>query len=381
MSEVPLGAFLSGGVDSSASRGLMASRAREDVLRSVRGRRLHERPYARDDRPRYGPTITSSWCAPTLPRCFRSWWSTTVNPMRTPRAAQRITCQGHRDHVRVALTGDGGTSSFAATRATRRWVGTAGLPPSPATAPCHARRRAGGPSAFPHASGGSFMPSPRDRRRATRAPCRTFSPRRRRRCTRPRWRPAWRGSIPSPGLDCLYAESDAPDLLGRTLNVDLLKLSSWRCPGQGGHRHHGERLEARSPFPGPEPGSSRHACPVGSSGEAARQHVLRTRRRRSPAPADPPPFQDGLRRADRALVSKASFGRFSATCCCPQRPGNGRSSALRPCGLSPKNTSAANGTTAPASGRFSRSSCGVGGFSMGRRPRIMPGLTLSRGDA
>ena len=118
VADVPLGAFLSGGIDSSAVVGLMAGLIDRPVQTFTIGFEdrdgYDERPYARSWRSGTAPTTTSSSCSPT------PWtWSSGLvwhhdQPFGDSSAIPTfLLSELTRGHVTVALSGDGGDELFA----------------------------------------------------------------------------------------------------------------------------------------------------------------------------------------------------------------------------------------------------------------------------
>jgi asparagine synthase (glutamine-hydrolysing) len=122
MSEVPLGAFLSGGVDSSAVVAAMAGRTRgvDAVCVGILQPGMDERPYAREVATALGVHLHEETAAPELtallPRLVRHLEAPFAD---TSAAPTFLVCEAARRHVTVALSGDGGDENFAGYRRTR----------------------------------------------------------------------------------------------------------------------------------------------------------------------------------------------------------------------------------------------------------------------
>ena len=123
MSDVPLGAFLSGGVDSSVVVAAMAMTSAETVRTfsvSFPGSDVDEAPHARAVAERYGTDHTELAVGPPeaslLPRIAWHFGEPFADPAALPTfQLSELT----RRHVTVALNGDGGDESFAGYR--RYW--------------------------------------------------------------------------------------------------------------------------------------------------------------------------------------------------------------------------------------------------------------------
>jgi asparagine synthase (glutamine-hydrolysing) len=115
--DVPLGALLSGGIDSSVVVALMAQASSLPVRTFTVGfddARYDERSYARAVAAQYGTehhelTIRED-VADTLPRLARAYDEPLGDEAALPTF---LICEQARQHVTVALTGDGGDESFA----------------------------------------------------------------------------------------------------------------------------------------------------------------------------------------------------------------------------------------------------------------------------
>lgn len=123
MSEVPLGAFLSGGVDSSAVVSAMSQVKGGDVDAVCVGilePGMDERPYAREVAQGLGVTLHEEEAAPDLLDLLpRLAWHVEQPFGDTSIAPTYLVCEAARRHVTVALSGDGGDENFAGYRRTR----------------------------------------------------------------------------------------------------------------------------------------------------------------------------------------------------------------------------------------------------------------------
>ena len=125
MSEVPLGAFLSGGIDSSAvvtalSR-LGGAGGVDAVTVGVMGGGLDERPFARElagllDGVRLHEETATPDVVDLLPKLI---WHHDAPFADMSSAPTWLVCEAARRHVTVALSGDGGDENFAGYRRTR----------------------------------------------------------------------------------------------------------------------------------------------------------------------------------------------------------------------------------------------------------------------
>ena len=119
ISDVPLGAFLSGGIDSSAVVAAMAEASSEPVKTFSIGfatsrPEFNELPYARLVAKTFGTDHHEEIVEPdvvaTLPRVVRAFGEPFADPTALPtfRLSEMT-----RRHVTVALSGDGGDEAFA----------------------------------------------------------------------------------------------------------------------------------------------------------------------------------------------------------------------------------------------------------------------------
>ena len=123
MSEVPLGAFLSGGIDSSAVVTAMAAVSRggvDAVSVGVSGDGLDEREHARQVAAGLGVRLHEERAEPdVLALLPRLAWHLESPFGDTSAAPTWLVCEAARRHVTVALSGDGGDENFAGYRRTR----------------------------------------------------------------------------------------------------------------------------------------------------------------------------------------------------------------------------------------------------------------------
>jgi asparagine synthase (glutamine-hydrolysing) len=128
MSEVPLGAFLSGGIDSSAVVAAMAGAAGpggpghgvDAICVGIPAGGLDERPFAREVAAGLGvrlhEELAEADVADLLPRLVAHLDAPFAD---TSAAPTWLLCAAARRHVTVALSGDGGDENFAGYRRTR----------------------------------------------------------------------------------------------------------------------------------------------------------------------------------------------------------------------------------------------------------------------
>lgn len=123
MSEVPLGAFLSGGVDSSTVVTAMAQVAEggvDAVTVGVGGDGLDEREYARAVAAGLPVRLHEELAEPdVLSLLPKLAWHLEMPFADTSAAPTWLVCEAARRHVTVALSGDGGDENFAGYRRTR----------------------------------------------------------------------------------------------------------------------------------------------------------------------------------------------------------------------------------------------------------------------
>ncbi|RKY26579.1 MAG: asparagine synthase (glutamine-hydrolyzing) [Planctomycetota bacterium] len=116
VSDVPLGAFLSGGIDSSIIAGLMAGRGDEPVRTFTIGfdeRRYDERPYARMVADRFGTKHVEEVVRPDVVEMFEKLVWHLDEPLGDSSAVPTfMLSEMARRSVKVALSGDGGDECF-----------------------------------------------------------------------------------------------------------------------------------------------------------------------------------------------------------------------------------------------------------------------------
>jgi asparagine synthase (glutamine-hydrolysing) len=117
VADVPLGALLSGGIDSSIVVALMAQASPEPVRTFTVGfpdARYDERPHARAVAERYATRHEEVLIEPHAAELLPQLAAAFDEPLGDEAAlAQFLVCGAARRHVTVALTGDGGDESFA----------------------------------------------------------------------------------------------------------------------------------------------------------------------------------------------------------------------------------------------------------------------------
>jgi asparagine synthase (glutamine-hydrolysing) len=223
MSEVPLGAFLSGGVDSSAVVALMSEFGRVKTFSiGFEEESFDERRWAAMVARRYGTEhhefVVRPQASEVLPALVEHYGEPFADSSALPTYyLSRLT----REHVTVALNGDGGDELFAgydrygllpayrllgrvphaaaAASATARVLGP--------RLPSSVRRLLGAVSTRPEESYARTVSY--------------FSPEEKDALYTPWMREQIRGDDSLGLLQSAFAQADAPDLLGRTLQVDL----------------------------------------------------------------------------------------------------------------------------------------------------------------
>lgn len=124
MSEVPLGAFLSGGIDSSAvvtALSRLGNSGVDAVTVGVMGGGLDERPFARELAGQLnGVRLHEEEATPDLVSLLpKLVWHHDAPFADMSSAPTWLVCEAARRHVTVALSGDGGDENFAGYRRTR----------------------------------------------------------------------------------------------------------------------------------------------------------------------------------------------------------------------------------------------------------------------
>ena len=329
MSDVPLGAFLSGGVDSSIVVACMA-RATGAPGQDVLGRLLRGRPRGQRAAVRAPGRRALPHRAPRADRRARTWSGLLPSIVRhhgepfadTSAVPTRYLCEMTRRHVTVALSGDAGDEAFGGYRR-YVWAHVADLLARPARGRSRAAvaARAAAPSRAAGALGARVRRAPRATDEATRylrfvchfsagekarhlhaRAARAVRPRRHGRGVRGAARPPAPATDTVSRLQDLDVETYLPDDI--LAKVDIASMT------------HG--LEARAPL------VDHHVVELG----AALPGRLKLRRRqgqahpqagvRRPGPRrDRRTAQEGIRAADRALAARGGCTASRASCCCP----------------------------------------------------------------
>jgi len=118
MSDVPLGAFLSGGIDSSAIVGLMTEAAGgagpvNTFSMGFEAASYNELPYAREVATRFGTNHREGMANPDLSDLFERLVTHFDQPFGDVSLFPTyLVSQSAREHVTVALSGDGGDELF-----------------------------------------------------------------------------------------------------------------------------------------------------------------------------------------------------------------------------------------------------------------------------
>ena len=258
MSDVPLGAFLSGGVDSSIVVAAMAMTSPEPVRTfsvSFPGTDIDEAPHARAVAERYGTEhtelVVGSPDPALLPRLAWHFGEPFADPAALPTfQLSELT----RRHVTVALSGDGGDESFAGYRRYWQLVRTRGadaLPKSLRHAfAAAARRVAGGTEGrapLPRAArlaGRLALPPPR--RYADLFRC--FSEADRKRLYTPEFRAHVADADPLAHVAAVWLESESLDAIDRLMAVDLETYLSDGLLAKVDVTSMANSLEVRSPL-------------------------------------------------------------------------------------------------------------------------------------
>jgi len=120
MSEVPLGSFLSGGVDSSLIVALMSRRSCDPVLTFTigfggeKGNFLDERPYAREVSEKYHTRHDETEVFPQIETAMDAGLAAFDEPFADDSVIPTYhICEAAKEHVTVVLTGLGGDENFA----------------------------------------------------------------------------------------------------------------------------------------------------------------------------------------------------------------------------------------------------------------------------
>jgi asparagine synthase (glutamine-hydrolysing) len=230
MSEVPLGAFLSGGVDSSAIVACMAEHMSEPVKTFSIGfpeREFDELEYARKVAKQYGTDhhefVVEPDALAIMPKLARHYGEPYADPSAIPSF---YLAELTKQHVTVALNGDGGDESFAGYsryRANRmlRWLHSEasplrGLGALARKLPEGARDNS--PRARARRIVGTAGMAPADRYISWMTP---FPDERRQRLLRPELSASLGAVDPTAGIHAAWSGSRGSDLLDVMLDVDV----------------------------------------------------------------------------------------------------------------------------------------------------------------
>ena len=306
MSDVPLGAFLSGGVDSSIVVACMARATGAPVKTfsvgfSEGGREDNELPFARLVAERYRTDHHELIVEPDMTGLLPF---DRAPPRRAVRrqlgGPDRYLCELARQHVTVALSGDAGDESFGGYRR-YVWAHMADLllrlPASDSRA---ARGRgAGGGAGWARALAARVRRAPRrpTRRRATSASSATSPPAKRPTSTRPSCVSASRATPPRRSSPASWPAARAVDVVSRLqdLDCDTYLPDDILAKVDIASMSHG--LEARAPFCRSRRGRAGRRA-AGPLQAAAAGRASTSSSRRSPI-SSPPRSSNGARRGSR----------------------------------------------------------------------------------
>ena len=250
MSEVPLGAFLSGGLDSSAVVALMAEFGRVKTFSiGFEEEEWSEVAYARQVAERYGTDhhefIVKPKAADVVPKLVEHYGEPYADSSALPTYyLSRLT----RDHVTVALNGDGGDELFAGyDRYKLLAVFEAASRLSPARSMATALEEAGG--AFFPTRARRFLRAIASSPEESYARAMSYFAPEPKRAVYSDFMREQVGATDS--YQCLYdwfSTSDAPDLLGRTLYTDTMSYLPGDLLAKVDIATMAVSLEGRSPF-------------------------------------------------------------------------------------------------------------------------------------
>ena len=336
IADVPLGAFLSGGIDSSAVVAAMARAVEPSRSRPSRSASTHEAvrraaARARGSPSSSAPSTTSSSVEPDavelLPKLVRHYGEPFADSSAIPSF---YLAELTRRHVTVALNGDGGDESFAGYT---RYVANA-----------LAARLDRVPAALAAAVGGARRRLPAGRRRVERAQPRPPAGRRARRSTRrPATRATWRGSTSDAAARALHArvrgacsrgaetrsptpwaEASGAALVDKMLEVDVDTYLPGDLLAKIDIATMAYALEARSPFLDHEFMELAASLPADAQGPRRREEVDPARGAARLAARRPPrPAQAGLRRAAVDVAPRRPARPGRATSCSTRALGRG----------------------------------------------------------
>ena len=322
IADVPLGAFLSGGIDSSTVVALMQAQSTRPVKTFSIG--FHaidydEAEHAKRVAAHLHTDHTEFYVEPghaldVIPR-LPDWYDEPfADPSQIPTY---LVSELTRKHVTVALSGDGGDELFAGYNRyfwAARVARTVGLLPRPLRGPSAAALRALSPATWDRLF--AFVPAawrpplPGDRLHKIATLLEHPDPDAIYRRLVSQWeRPeeiALRGSEPHGPLWDPTTTRDFPDLVSRLQYLDIGDLPAGRHPDQGRPRHHGGRARGQGAADRPSRGGVclELAARFQGAGRAG-QMAASPRARPLRAAAPDRSAENGVRRADRRLAARA----------------------------------------------------------------------------
>ena len=390
MSDVPLGAFLSGGVDSSLVVGLMArgvAHAGQDVLDRLRRagvRRARARAHA--SREHFGTEHHEFVVSPDALAILDELIAHFDEPFADSSAIPTwYVSEMARRHVTVVLSGDGGDELFG---------GYDRYLPHPRVAAFDRCRLPGTARAWPSLvwpllpHGVTRQELPPARRAATSAAAistrsRYFQPDEKRGAAGRR-RAGGSSDVPTPSTRSA-GTSTGFDALPLAQPDDALRLRDLPArgrPDEGRSHEHGalDRVARAAARQRGRRVRGARCRPSLKIRERAAEARAQGGRGRTAAGGDPQPPQAGLRRPARRVVPRRACASCSPTCCCRRARGSAATSSRASSSGSFASTSPAGATTRCGCGSCWSSSCGTvsilirggSGPLLNRSPRPWP---------